>query len=195
MWFLMNFKIGLKKKPDDPHHPSITQNKTIPARVLLSVSSGGMCQKQRVSKYSWYHDMYKDYFQRSPNPIASMGLVYLPTFGWFFMVNEYTIHGSYCMGIALRKTLACEKRGITGITTCLYLASTVTVGRFLVLSPNLQLWIVKVDRVPFIYPLLQGLGNLQSMHSYDIQIYTVWLIDWSPELVGFCSQQNSSAIL
>ena len=33
-------------------------------------------------------------------PIPSMGLVYLPTFGWFFMVNvgKYTIHGWYGHG-------------------------------------------------------------------------------------------------
>ena len=36
-------------------------------------------------------------FSKSSYPIGSMGLVYLPTFGWIFMVNvgEYTIHGSY----------------------------------------------------------------------------------------------------
>lgn len=51
--FLMDFKIGLKKKPDDPHHPriitSINQNKTLQARVLLTSHLAECVKKQRVS--------------------------------------------------------------------------------------------------------------------------------------------------
>lgn len=127
--------------------PSINQHWTIPARVLLIWRNVSIFNGARQIQLVSWY-VYPD-FQRSP-----------------FIKNS-------CMW----------KEGYNCITKYLYLTSTVTLDFFGSFA-LLPLWIVKVERVPrkkrrtsCIYPLLQGLGNLQSIHSNYIQIYSYSMID------------------